>query len=699
MLTDHRQPGTPIVFVNAAFTALTGYSFEEVVGRNCRFLQGAETDPRSVEAIRTALAAGRGIKLDLLNYRKNGEAFWNELLIGPEADETGTIVGFIGILNDITQKRKLETEAVELQARLASIVENMPGYVFQRSLKSDGTLGVTYASPSFAAVLGIPAGAEADIGDVQRKLYPEDREAARQAIAKSAADMCSLSIEFRLPGATGERWIRTYSKPRRLGNGDVIWDGIGLDITAEKRAEERLSYLAYHDPLTGMPNRTLFATSLARSLTASRTTQDQVALFILDLDGFQEVNDAAGMRVADSVLRGVSKRISDLADLREGYAARIGGDEFAVSLRLPPSGVDLLDIARRFCAELSLPLLVEGREFSIEACIGVAVFPFSSAAETLAEDVGEAELMQQANLALLAAKRAGRGMCRLYSSDGDDRLRNQLVFRASLRRAIEDQQFRLHYHPLVDLGSGRIVGAEALIRWSHPELGLQRPDLFIPLAERSGLIVPLGAWVLQEAMRQGVEWRRNGLTVPKIAINVSGLQLLDPGFLRMIERTVAETGAEPSQFEVELTEGFMIEASPTVLNVLATMKSMGFTLAVDDFGTGHSSFRYLRDFPVDKVKIDQTFVRQMVVDSSDASIIRAIIALARSLNLEVVAEGIETHVQRGFLRDEGCRTGQGYLFSLPLTAEDFGFLLERGITLPMSSSSEAVAAGGSKVTP
>jgi EAL domain-containing protein (putative c-di-GMP-specific phosphodiesterase class I) len=307
-----------------------------------------------------------------------------------------------------------------------------------------------------------------------------------------------------------------------------------------------------------------------------------------------------------------------------------------------------------------------------------------------------AELMKRAMLALQAAKRVGRGICRVYAADSDNRQQNQMILRNSLRTAIEENQFKLHFHPLVDLRSGTIVGAEALVRWNHPQLGLQRPDIFIPFAESSGLIIPLGALILREAMLQVTSWQRLGLQVPRIAINVSGIQLKDPGLLRSIEAALLETGADASHLELELTEGFMIDASSSTLNVLRELKMLGFTLAVDDFGTGHASFRYLRDFPVDKVKIDQTFVRQMVIDSSDASIIRAIIALAKSLDLEMVAEGIETTIQRNFLREEGCRTGQGYLFSLPLAAEDFAYLVAHDVKLPWQVQANAPASGRQK---
>lgn len=684
ILTDSTRLDNPIIFVNAAFTRITGYTFEEAVGRNCRFLQGPDTDAASVTAMRNAFSANRGTKLELLNHRKSGEAFWNELLVAPRVDEVGNVTGFVGILNDITERRRMDAEKTQLEARLESIMQNMPGYVFQRSLKTDGTMGIVYFSPSFANILGIPVDAIADTQDLWDHIHPDDVEQTRQSVLQSAAELSPLSLEFRITTPAGKQvWVRNYSTPRRLDTGDVLWDGVGLDVTAEKIAQDRLSYLAYHDPLTGLPNRALFESSMLQALTMSASAKDQVVVFKLDLDEFEEINDTVGRETGDTVLAAVAKRIADFTKVHAGYAARIGGDEFAILFRLRRSEDDNLGLAAALSRELAQPLILSGEKFSIDASIGVSVFSSQEAVQTKTGEQAVAELMKQASIALDAAKRIGRGMRRLYTSDMDDRQRNHLVLRQSLRSAVEEQQFKLHYHPLVDLFSGRIVGAEALVRWDHPDLGMQRPDVFIPLAESSGLILPLGAWVLHEAMRQVREWAGSGITVPKIAINISGLQLLDPEFVSTVKRALELTGARASDFEFELTEGLMIEASSPVLNVLWALKMMGFTLAVDDFGTGHSSFRYLRDFPVDKVKIDQTFVRQMVIDSSDASIVRAIIAVAKSLNLDLVAEGIETSFQRNFLRSEGCKTGQGYLFCLPLAAEDFGSLLERGVPLPL----------------
>ena len=365
------------------------------------------------------------------------------------------------------------------------------------------------------------------------------------------------STKSRLIETADGRSIKVISRPLQDGG----WVSTHEDITERTRSDERIAHLAHHDVLTDLPNRVLFGISLLRAMTACATAQRDLVLFKLDLDSFQEINDAIGLAAADEVLYAVSQRLNEFAGRHEAYLARTGGDEFALFFSVPRSNDEVGVVAADLCREIALPLLTGDRELTVEACIGVATFPFLSTLD-VAVDRGTdvSELMTRAAMALQAAKRVARGTCRLYSSDFDDRKSRPLVLRQALRKAIDDRQFTLHYQPLVDLSSGRIVGAEALIRWDHPTLGLQRPDVFIPLAERSGLIVPLGAWVLHEAMRQTQEWRRKGVHVPKIAINISGAQLLDPDFLGTVERALRENGARAECFELELTEGFMIDA-------------------------------------------------------------------------------------------------------------------------------------------
>ena len=404
---------------------------------------------------------------------------------------------------------------------------------------------------------------------------------------------------------------------------------------------------------------------------------------------FREVNDAQGLSIGDAVLRCVAERLSEFAGA-SGTAARLGGDEFGVVIADAPPEISIADMASDLCRLLQRPMQILGREISIQACVGAAAYPFTDREPMGAEDTA-GELVKRSNFALADAKRGGSGSFRQYSKELDDRERNRAELRRSMQRGLEEHQFILHYHPIVDLASGEIVGAEALVRWAHPELGMQRPDLFIPEAESSGLIVPLGAWVIRTAFFEVQEWQKRCSRPIRIAVNVSGVQLLDPNFVSTLDEVIKETGVDPRLIDLELTESAFIDVP--ALSVLQALKTRGCQLVVDDFGTGYSSFRYLQTLPISAVKIDQTFVRHMVIDSSDASIVRAIVAVAKGLGLNVIAEGIETSAQREFLGNEGCYVGQGYLFSLPLTSEDFCWLLTSNAKLPLAEEHKPLPTG------
>ncbi len=364
-------------------------------------------------------------------------------------------------------------------------------------------------------------------------------------------------------------------------------------------------------------------------------------------------------------------------------AARLGGAEFAILRRGPNIDANTEDFVAMMSRSVAQPILAGGDVLVMEPCVGTAVFRSGDLPDLSAEGVST-EIMKRAAIALSAASRAGPGTHRLYDDELDHRTQHRLMLRHSLREAIRQDQFEVHYQPIVDLDSGQIVSAEALVRWQHPELGLLRPDLFISLAEESGLIGQLGEWVMRHVMLQVKAWHSEGRSPPKIALNVSGVQLLVPDYCDSVRAVLGETGADAGRFVLEITESVLLDRSPKILSVLAELKAMGFELAIDDFGTGHASFQYLRDFPVDKLKIDQVFVRQLIIGSSDAIIVRAITSMAHDLNLRIVAEGIETAEQRDFLRDQGCSTGQGYFFSLPLGAEDFAWMMEHRIVLPVT---------------
>jgi diguanylate cyclase (GGDEF)-like protein/PAS domain S-box-containing protein len=684
VLADARRASLPIIFVNQAFTDHTGYSATEVIGRNCRFLQGPKSDQAIVDRMRSALARGVAIACELVNYRKNGEMFWNSITINPIHDEAGMLTHFIAFQHDVSSKYAAMTQLVDTEEQLSSVTENLPGYFFRRVMRPNATFHYPLFSHSLFRILGLPLDTDWSENQFIEHMHPDDREEFLTGLLHSAYTLTPFRTDFRIVSPSGPQpWFRSRSTPRAMPDGSVVWEGLAVDITMEKATESKLTHLARHDMLTGLSNRSMFEAAVLEAIAAHDGATSDVALFTIDLDEFQMLNEEWGLPFGDLVLQGVGQRLLTFADAQAGSVARLGGDEFALLLPTLSHSASLPDLAEAIRQDLLRPMTIGDCEVAVEACVGSARYPHGEYPPT--GDVSKrcAVLMKQADSALLTAKRQGGGTCHIYSGQQDDTARNRLTLRRSLQHAIAGEQFLLSYQPMVDLGSGTIVGAEALVRWNHPDLGLQGPDAFIPYAEQCGLIVPLGEWIMCRAMQQVQAWRRQGLSPPRIAINVSGVQLQRPGFIAAVEQALRETDCRAENFEFELTEGTLIEAATDTHRQLRTLRKMGFGLAIDDFGTGHSTFKYLRDFPVSKIKIDQTFIRQLVLDSNDALIIRAMIGLSRSLNLQIVAEGIETLTQRDFLRDEGCQVGQGYLFSLPLAAEDFAWLLETGCTLPV----------------
>ncbi len=673
VVADTLRPDNPIVFANAAFSLLSGHSAKEIVGRNCRLLQGPDTDRAVVAELAEAVRRGEPIRREVLNYTKEGRTFWNEIFLRPLIDATGRLTGFVGTQRDLTEIRIAYAAQHDVEARLEMIMDNLPGYVFQRTRKPDGTYGFSYFSQSYWRILGfcdIPPLAKLD---AYAYIHPEDVPRVRKAVEMSVVTLAEVTLEFRAVAANGKLlWLRTKSIPRRLPNGDTVWNGVGTDVTGERAAKDELAYLAYHDPLTGLYNRMRYNQLLSEAVEQAAAVPARLAAFAVDLDGFQDINDALGPLVGDAVLRCVAERLTHFCG-PNGAACRLGGDEFAI-FRPDPLGPPILDSAAALCLNLSRPMTIEGHEIAIAACAGATIYPFTER-DKAGTGSGRDDIIKQCNMALVEAKRAGRGVARRYTASMDDSERHRAVLRRSLQRGFIETQFRLLYHPLVDLVSGRIMGAEALLRWQHPDLGLQRPDAFIPMSEASGLIVKLGAWVFRTALQQLHDWTPPGRKTMRMSINVSSVQLRDPGFLAMVDAALAKTGVDPGQADLELTESVLIEATPAMIDVLNALRARGFRLSLDDFGTGYSSFRALQDLPIDTIKIDQTFVRRVTLDSGDDAIVLAMLSVARRLGLDVIAEGIETLAQHDFVRDAGCRIGQGYLFSLPVTAEALGMLI------------------------
>ena len=437
--------------------------------------------------------------------------------------------------------------------------------------------------------------------------------------------------------------------------------GLEMEIAERRMADQRVVHMAHHDVLTGLPNRTLLTDRVDQAITRAHRSASKLALLFLDLDRFKNVNDSLGHAVGDQLLQAVSTRLT--ACLREeDTAARLGGDEFIISLPDVADASEAARVAARILADLAKPFSVCGHQLPAEASIGIALYP---------DDGDSAQtLMRNADTAMYHAKESGRANYQFFSSQMNERVSRRLSTETSLRRALEHGEFTLHYQPLIDLATGRIDGAEALARWPQPDHRLVSPAEFIPVAEDTGLIVPLGEWVLREACGQAQAWqaRQPGL---RIAVNLSARQFRQKNLIGMIEQALCDTGLAPALLELELTEGMLMHHAEDTVQTLARLDEMGVRLAIDDFGTGYSSLSYLKRFPIHTLKIDRSFVQDLSTDPDDAAIVTAIVAMARGLNLNVTAEGVETEAQAAFLRSLSCDLAQGFHFGRPMPAADF----------------------------
>ncbi|RTR00164.1 EAL domain-containing protein [Halomonas nitroreducens] len=532
LMADAIQRNMPTVYANEAFYRLTGYSADEVLGRNCRFLQGEDTDPTAIEVIRQALKARSEVQVTLLNYRKDGTPFWNRLAISPVVDEAGHCTHFIG-----TQE----------------------------------------------------------------------------------------------------------------------------DITRERHQEAQIAYQATHDLLTGLPNRTALDDCLEHDLTWSRQKQHLLAVMYLDLDGFKAINDGLGHRAGNQLLVAIADRLRRLLGPRDTLA-RLTGDEFALLMPDITTREAVAAAADRVVAAFGRVFEIESRALHISASIGVACSD---------EEIQQAhELLQHAGLALEVAKRQGRNTWQWHRGNGKRAINEYVLLRNDLHTALYENQFELYYQPVVDAVSGRIHSVEALIRWHHPTHGMVFPAVFIPIAEQTGQIIPLGRWVLRQACQTLANMRTQGQRVFPVAVNISSLQFHRDGFLDEVQTILHETGLPPSCLELEVTESILLEEAEQAIEMIATLRNMGIRVAIDDFGTGFSSLSYLRDMPIHKVKLDRAFIRDILINRSNAAIVEGIITMAHHMDLLVVAEGIEEVEQQEDLVRRDCDLLQGYLFARPMPLEE-----------------------------
>ena len=595
------------------------------------------------------------------------------------AHERGRLLADSGRARDELEVALVERAAADSRYRV--LVERVPAAVYidiHDPAVSDGGR-LAYMSPQIEGILGYPP--EAFLRDPELwpgLIHPDDLEDALAAYDEHWATDRPLRADYRMTARDGSVvWVHdeAYSMAEGI-DGRRVSQGLLVNRTDQKNLEEQLLYDALHDPLTGLANRALFRDHVERALARQPRSGAKVALLFIDLDDFKVVNDSLGHRAGDRLLVEVARRLSSA--IRAGdVAARQGGDEFTVLLDQVTSVEDAVKSAERISAALGHPIELEGRTIVIGLSVGIAL---AEDQETEADD-----LLAHADAAMYAAKAEGKARHAVFDPSMRIRARSRLQMEAELRIAIEEASLTLHYQPIIELASNRIVGFEALVRWPHPDHGLIPPNDFIPLAEATNLIVPLGRLVMTTACRQLRTWIDAGLCSPdlEMSVNVSPRQTLQPGFATDIAETLAETGLEASSLILEITESMILQDSVATDNMLGQLRDMGMTLVVDDFGTGFSALEYFKRFSVQGLKIDRTFIDGLGRSPEDTAIVKATLAFASALDLKVTAEGVETREQLDELRTLGCHQAQGYLFARPVPAAEVPNLLREAAALAL----------------
>jgi diguanylate cyclase (GGDEF)-like protein/PAS domain S-box-containing protein len=595
-------------------------------------------------------------RLETTGRRANGEEFPIELTVdrvGRGDDQT-----FTAFLRDISERKQSQVELENREQRFRALVEKSWSGV--ALLSAD--LAFCYTGASTERLLGY---SEDDLAGTSFLAYihPREREVLRELLSALAAGSSHESqAELRFRHRSGVWiWLEAFAQ-NMLHEPSVGAIVINYrDVTQRKATEKQLEYQAYYDALTGLPNRLLFRDRVVNAIAQAQRNRRGVAVMYLDLDHFKLVNDSLGHSLGDALLSEVAARLQSCVRASDTIS-RLGGDEFTILLIDTSSSEAIAGVARKILQSFAHPIRVEGHELFVTASIGISIFPGDG------EDVET--LLRCADSAMYRAKELGRNQAQMFTTSMNERYGRRLVLEQSLHHALERDELVLHYQPIFDRNRKKIVSLEALVRWNHPDRGLVQPTEFIALAEETGLIVPIGEWVLRRVCHDLREWRAAGLPPIRIGVNISAPQFQQLSFALVVGSILREFGCEPALLELEITETVAVQNIETTTTAMRELKELGLRIAIDDFGTGQSSLVYLKRFPIDTVKIDRAFVRDVTTDESAAAIVSYVINLAHTLRLTVVAEGVETNEQWSFLKLNACDQMQGFLFSEPMPADE-----------------------------
>lgn len=650
-----------INFVSPSVELQVGFTADDVMGEGLEAIVPRE-QRKEIASIASALMvsdydASASSVLEMEVIHKSGYPVWVEIQFSQLIDDKNKVTGIIAVSRNITERKLAQKELL----LTAAVFENSAESIFITSSKGK----VIRVNESFCRITGF---SREDIIGFPVSKFESDLVAGEE----NKTIRSKLVVEG---SWQGELYYRNH-----LGESLPCWSsftvlrdeqgrvenyvGMFIDTSEQKASEERIQYLAYYDALTGLPNRSLFQDRLKHALTHSERSHNSVGLLFLDLDRFKPINDSFGHPVGDQLLKLVAKRLQACIH-EDDTVARMGGDEFAIVLNDLPDPDHVVNVISTICERIlnaiSEPFMLSGKEVFTTASIGAVIYP--------QDGVDTTELIKRVDTAMYHAKNGGKNNFQFYAEEMNVQAMERLVLENALHRALDNQEFEVYYQPQFNAATRELSGMEALIRWQRPEEGLYPPGRFIPLAEEIGLIVPMGAWVLEESCQQWVQWRKEGFEVGKLSVNLSGRQFKDENLLESIIHIIETTGMDPHQLELELTESILMDDVAFTEQLLTEIKSMGVNVSVDDFGTGYSSLNYLKQFPIDSLKIDKSFIQTLPSDGEDKQIALAIIGIAHSMNLGVVAEGVETEGQLTFLAEHDCDVVQGFLFSGPVSAE------------------------------
>lgn len=647
--------------------ALMGYSHDELINMGVKdFEKGLSEDFNWGEHVNLLREQGFMV-FEGTPRRKDGTTIPVEISAKFVDDRARDYV--IAIHRDITERKRAQLELQQSEAKFRGLAESLDVIIYRADPE---TLVASYINSAIEKIYGYSVDEWLNDQTLWEKaLHPEDLDRVVSALEQGKWGGNNGSIEYRIIHRDQSvHWVDDHYTWDKDSEGRITGlTGVVYDITEKKRVEDEIRHIAFFDTLTDLPNRQLFFNQMGEAIARAKRNSTSFGLLFIDLDNFKNINDTLGHSTGDLLLKEVTKRLTE--NLRPyDIVSRLGGDEFTTIVTDMSEQFDTDTVAERIAELLSDPFYLCGHELCVSCSIGISIFP---------DDGADAEtLLQNADVAMYYAKSMGRNNYQHFTQEMNRQAKEQLILGGELRRALQNDEFMLHYQPQVEARTGEIIGHEALIRWNHPERGLIMPSDFIPIAEESGIVIAIDEWVLQRACEETRKLHESGFNSLALAVNLSALHFKEKNIVETVSRVLEKTGFSSGYLELEITEGVLMDDVETSLQLINELKSLGIKISMDDFGTGYSSLSYLKRFPIDKLKIDRSFIQEIATNESDGAITRTIISMAFNLNMNVIAEGVETQEQLEFLSAEGCNQIQGYYFSKPLPIDAYVELLKAG---------------------